>query len=29
MNDYDIDSPLDSTSIEIINPPLWGDYDQQ
>jgi gliding motility-associated-like protein len=26
MNDYDIDSPLDSTSIEIINPPHWGDY---
>ena len=26
MNDYDIDNPLDSTSIEIINPPLWGEY---
>ena len=26
MNDHDIDSPLDSTSIEIINPPHWGDY---
>ena len=26
MNDHDVDSPLDSTSIEIINPPHWGDY---
>jgi gliding motility-associated-like protein len=26
MNDHDIDSFLDSTSIEIINPPHWGDY---
>ena len=26
MNDHDIDSPLDSNSIEVINPPHWGDY---